>query len=57
MGGLIGYWFDQLIVQVYVTSDVYEKNYGGIDVRGWAIIIVPIGDPHGPTPKATPIAH
>ena len=35
MGGLLGYDFGPVILQGYLTSDVYEKNYGGRDVRGW----------------------
>jgi hypothetical protein len=35
MGGLVGYDFGPVILQGYVTSDVYQKNYGGTDVRGW----------------------
>jgi hypothetical protein len=36
MGGLLGYDFGPVILQGYVTTDVYEQNYGGRDVRGWA---------------------
>jgi hypothetical protein len=28
LGGLVGYYFDRVSVQAYVTSDVYENNYG-----------------------------
>jgi hypothetical protein len=44
MGGLVGYWFDRAIVQGWVSTDLYEKNYGGKDVRGWARIIIPFGN-------------
>src|SRR5262249_54657461 len=50
---LLGYDFGPVILQGYVTSDVYEKNYGGKDVRGWARIILPLnvaGAPFGPPP-------
>jgi hypothetical protein len=57
MGGLIGYWFGPLILQAFVTTDVYEKNYGGKDTRAWATIIIPLVNPFGPLPEATPIAH
>jgi Putative MetA-pathway of phenol degradation len=57
VGGLIGYWFDRAIVQVIVTSDVYEKNYGGNDIRGWARIVFPLGNPNGPQPAPTPITY
>ncbi len=49
LGGLIGYWFGPVmapvvILQAYVTTDVYEHNYGGRDTRLWTRIIVPIVD-------------
>ena len=57
LGGLIGYYFDRAIVQAYVTSDVYEKNYGGREVRGSLRIIIPLGNPGGgPPPPAIPVA-
>jgi hypothetical protein len=43
MGGLIGYWFGPVILQAYVTSDVYQKNYGGRDIRAWTRIVIPLG--------------
>jgi hypothetical protein len=52
LGGLIGYYFDRAIVQAYVTSDVYEKNYGGSEVRGSLRIIIPLGNQ-----PVVPIAH
>jgi hypothetical protein len=55
-GGLLGYDFGPVILQGYITSDVYEKNYGGKDVRGWARIILPLnvaGAPFGPSAPAT----
>ena len=56
MGGLLGYDFGAVILQGYLTSDVYEKNYGGKDVRGWARVILPLnvaGAPFGPPAPAT----
>jgi len=56
MGGLLGYDFGPVILQGYLTSDVYEKNYGGKDVRGWARVILPLnvaGAPFGPSAPAT----
>jgi len=44
VGGLIGYWFGPAIMQAYVTTDVYERNYGGRETRLWTRIIVPILD-------------
>ena len=55
MGGLLGYDFGPVILQGYVTADVYEKNYGGHDIRGWARIILPLnvaGAPFGPSAAA-----
>jgi hypothetical protein len=55
MGGLLGYDFGPVILQGYVTTDVYEKNYGGHDIRGWARIILPLnvaGAPFGPSAAA-----
>jgi hypothetical protein len=57
MGGLVGYWFDAAILQVYATSEVYQKNYGGKDTRLWSRIVLPLGNPPAPAPPATrPIA-
>jgi hypothetical protein len=49
LGGLVGYDWGQLKTQVYVTRDVFEQNYGGYDTRVWGRVIVPLGDPFGPT--------
>ena len=56
MGGLVGYDFGPVILQGYLTTDVYQKNYGGNDVRGWARIIIPLGDPFGPPPAPARVA-
>lgn len=45
LGGLVGYDFGPVILQAYLTTDVYEQNYGGKDTRGWARIIVPLWNP------------
>jgi outer membrane putative beta-barrel porin/alpha-amylase len=50
LGGLVGYNFGPLVVQGYVTTDVAENNYGGKDTRGWARVIVPLGNPFATTP-------
>src|SRR5262245_29974387 len=53
MGGLLGYDFGAVVLQGYLTSDVYEKNYGGQDVRGWVRVVLPLnvaGAPFGPPP-------
>ena len=57
LGGLIGYYFERVVVQAYVTSDVYEKNYRGSEVRGSFRIVIPLGNPGGgPSPPAIPLA-
>ena len=38
MGGLLGYNFGPLVLQGWLTSNVYEKNYGGT-------FTVPAGSP------------
>jgi hypothetical protein len=45
VGGLFGYDFGPLTLQVYATTEVYEHNYGGRDTRGWFRIIVPLWTP------------
>jgi len=56
IGGLVGYSFGQGILpvavnlQIYVTSDVYQKNYGGRDTRLWTRFEIPFGNPPGPFP-------
>jgi hypothetical protein len=45
VGGLVGYNFGPVILQAYVTTDVYERNYGGHDTRLWTRVIVPLGNP------------
>ena len=54
LGGLIGYEFGPVILQGYFTTDIYEKNYRGNDTRVWTRVIVPIGNPFGPSPTTTP---
>ena len=41
VGGLIGKSFGGLILQTYLTHDVYEQNYGGHDTRLWGRFIHP----------------
>jgi len=52
VGGLIGKSFGPVILQAYLTTDVYEKNYGGHDTRLWGRFIIPVWQP--PTPTSTP---
>jgi hypothetical protein len=54
IGGLVGYWFGPVIWQVYVTTEVYERNYGGKDTRLWSRLVIPLGKP--PAPGHRPIA-
>jgi Putative MetA-pathway of phenol degradation len=42
VGGLFGYDFGPLTLQVYATREVVEHNYGGLDTRGWFRMIVPL---------------
>lgn len=52
IGGLVGYDFGRVNVQMKLTTDVYEKNYNGKDTRVWANIIVPLWNP---APAAKPV--
>lgn len=52
VGGLVGYDFGPMKIQLKVSRDVYEDNYGGYDTRGWANIIVPLWMPTPPTARA-----
>jgi Putative MetA-pathway of phenol degradation len=53
VGGLFGYDFGPLTLQVYATTEVYERNYGGRDTRGWFRLIVPLWKPAAPPPLIT----
>jgi len=53
VGGLVGYDFGPVILQAYLTTTVYEKNYGAQDTRFWARIILPLGNPFA-TASAAP---
>jgi len=54
IGGLLGYDFGPLTLQGYITTEVAENNYGGRDTRGWARIILPLGNPLA-QPASAPI--
>jgi hypothetical protein len=57
LGGLVGYNFGPVDLQVYVTSTVWEQNYGGNDTRGWFRIVVPLWTPQvaeAPMPVKAP---
>jgi hypothetical protein len=54
-GVLLGYDFGPVVLQGYLTTDVYERNYGGHDTRGWVRVILPLnvaGAPFGPPAPA-----
>jgi Putative MetA-pathway of phenol degradation len=51
-GGLFGYDFGPLSLQVYATTDVVEHNYGGRDTRGWLRMTIPLWTP---APQKTPL--
>lgn len=52
VGGLIGYDFGPVNLQVYATTDVVQDNYNGYDTRLWTRITFPIWNPtvHTPVP-------
>jgi hypothetical protein len=56
VGGLIGKSFGGLILQTYLTTDVYEKNYGGHDTRLWGRMIIPLWLAPA-APAATPLMY
>jgi hypothetical protein len=55
MGGLLGYDFGPLVLQGYLTTDVWERNYGGHDIRGWARIVLPLQSVFGAPPAPAPL--
>ena len=42
VGGLVGYNFGPVNLQAYVTRDVVQRNYAGLETRGWLRVTVPI---------------
>jgi hypothetical protein len=55
LGGLVGHYFDhKAIVQLYVTTNLHQKNYGASIVTANFRVIVPLVPPKGPL---QPIAH
>ena len=42
VGGLVGYDLGRARMQIYLTRDVYERNYGGRDTRLWGRVSVPL---------------
>lgn len=54
LGGLISYDFGGATLQVKLTHDVMQKNYGGKETTLWTNLIVPIGSLMSPaTPAVT----
>ncbi len=45
VGGLVGYDFGPMNVQLKLTTDVAEHNYGGRDTRAWANVVIPLWNP------------
>ncbi|TNC14018.1 transporter [Methylobacterium terricola] len=42
VGGLVGYNFGPVNLQAFVTRDVIERNYGGLDTRAWLRAVIPL---------------
>src|SRR5262249_46021863 len=51
VGGLVGYDFGNVILQTYVTTGVFQDNYGGNDTRVWSRVIVPFATQAAPKGK------
>jgi hypothetical protein len=51
VGGLVGYNFGPVNLQAYVTRDVVQRNYAGLETRGWLRATVPIYQDKGETPE------
>jgi len=58
LGGLVGYYFDRVSLQAYVTSDVYEKNYGGSrNISGNLRATFPLWNPSAPATRSIAAAN
>ena len=55
VGGLVGYNFGPVNLQAYVTRDVVQRNYSGLETRGWLRATVPIYQDKGEISKPSPI--
>jgi len=51
VGGLVGYDFGAFNVQLKLTTDLSETNYGTKDTRAWANVTIPLWNPAPPTAK------
>lgn len=54
VGGLVGYNFGPVNLQAYVTRDVVQRNYAGLETRGWLRVTVPIYRDEGEPPQPSP---
>ncbi len=52
LGGLVGYNFGPVDLQVYLTETVWQENYGGYDTRGWFRLVIPLWSPPVQTAEA-----
>ncbi|SFM63256.1 transporter, partial [Methylobacterium pseudosasicola] len=55
VGGLVGYNFGPVNLQAYVTRDVVQRNYAGLETRGWLRVTVPIYQDKDEAPQPSPI--
>lgn len=53
LGPLVGYNFGPVILQAYLTRDVYQRNLGGKETRLWTRVIIPLWTPAAPAPLVT----
>lgn len=56
VGGLVGYNFGPVNLQAYVTREVVERNYRGLETRGWLRATVPIYQENAEAAPAAPPA-
>jgi hypothetical protein len=52
LGGLMGYNFGPVIMQLVVATDVYIQNYNAYETQGILRVIVPVWHPESPTAVA-----
>lgn len=55
VGGLVGYNFGPVNLQAYVTRDVVQRHYAGLETRGWLRATVPIYQDKGETAEPSPL--
>jgi hypothetical protein len=55
VGALVGYNFGPVNLQAYVTRDVVQRNYAGLETRGWLRVTVPIYQDKDGTPEASAV--